>query len=267
MFFILSKTASYLLLPSNLLIVLILLGLLLMILGRPRAGTTLAGAAFVLLLLIGYLPVGYYAAHILEQRFPPWNPARGAPDGIVILGGVIDGPLSRARRQTEITDSAERVTIIAKLARDYPKARIIFTSGDASLLGNEVAEANYLYPLLDTFGVPRARVELEKRARNTYENAVFSKELAKPKPGERWLLVTSARHMPRAIGCFRRVGFPVEAYPVDYTTFPRPRVWGVVDFGGGLKRTDDSAHEWLGLLAYRLTGRTSELLPGPRPAT
>jgi uncharacterized SAM-binding protein YcdF (DUF218 family) len=73
--------------------------------------------------------------------------------------------------------------------------------------------------------------------------------------------------MPRAIGCFRRVGFPVEAYPVDYTTFPRPRVWGVVDFGGGLKRTDDSAHEWLGLLAYRLTGRTSELLPGPRPAT
>src|SRR6185437_11145231 len=140
MFFILSKTVAYLLLPSNLLIVLILLGLLLMVMGRRRAGRTLAATAFVLLLLIGYLPVGYYASQILENRFPQWDPARGAPDGIVVLGGVIDAPLSRARRQTELTDSAERVTIIAKLARDYPKARIIFTSGDASLLANEPAE-------------------------------------------------------------------------------------------------------------------------------
>ena len=267
MFFILSKTAAYLLLPSNLLIVLILLGLLLMALGRWRAGRMLAATAFVLLLLIGYLPVGYYASHALENRFPRWDPARGAPDGIVVLGGVIDASLSRARHQIALTESAERVTIIAKLARDYPKARIVFSSGDASLLANQPAEANFLYPLLDTFGVPRERVLLEKRARNTYENAVFSKELAKPKPGEHWLLVTSARHMPRAIGCFRRVGFPVEAYPVDYTTYPRARMLPGSELSSGLKRADDSAHEWLGLLVYRLTGRIGELLPGPRPAT
>ena len=73
---------------------------------------------------------------------------------------------------------------------------------DAGVFGNESREANYLYPLLESFGVPRERVLLEDRARNTYENAVFSKQLMKPKPGERWLLVTSAVHMPRAIGCF-----------------------------------------------------------------
>ncbi len=86
---------------------------------------------------------------------------------------------------------------------------------------NEPAEADYLYPLLDSFGVPRERVMLENKSRNTAENAAFTKALVKPKPGERWLLVTSAQHMPRAVGCFRRVGFPVEAYPVDWHTVPR----------------------------------------------
>ena len=88
--------------------------------------------------------------------------------------------------------------------------------------------------------------------------------LVKPKPGERWLLVTSAQHMPRAIGCFRKVGFPVEAYPVDWHTFPRWRFIIPASFSRGLKRTDDAVHEWLGLVVYWLTGRTSTLLPGPR---
>ena len=78
-----------------------------------------------------------------------------------------------------------------------------------------------MLPLWESFGIARDRVTLETRSRNTAENAAFTKALVKPKPGERWLLVTSALHMPRAIGCFRRVGFPVEAYPVDWTTLPR----------------------------------------------
>ena len=131
--------------------------------------------------------------------------------------------MSQVRGQVTLSDAAERVTVIAKLARDYPNANIVFSSGDASLLGDQPAEADYLYPLLDSFGVPRARVMLEDKSRNTAENAAFVKALVKPKPGERWLLVTSAQHMPRAVGCFRRVGFPVEAYPVDWHTYPRWR--------------------------------------------
>ena len=81
--------------------------------------------------------------------------------------------------------------------------------------------------------------------------------------GERWLLVTSAQHMPRAVGCFRRVGFPVEAYPVDWHTFPRWQPRFSLQFGAGLALTDAVVHEWEGLLAYWLTGRTSALFPAP----
>ncbi|MBV8839099.1 MAG: YdcF family protein, partial [Alphaproteobacteria bacterium] len=93
---------------------------------------------------------------------------------------------------------------------------------------------------------------------------LFTRDILKPKPTERWLLVTSAHHMPRAMGVFRAVGFPVEAFPVDY------RTRGAIDIarpfstlGDGLRRTDTAAREWVGLLAYRLSGRTTELFPGP----
>jgi uncharacterized SAM-binding protein YcdF (DUF218 family) len=112
--------------------------------------------------------------------------------------------------------------------------------------------------------VPASRLTLESRSRNTIENAVYSKASAQPKPGERWLLVTSALHMPRAMGAFRQAGFAVEAYPVDYQTNGWRDMLDVI--GGvsrGLARTDDALHEWIGLIAYRVTGKTSELLPGP----
>jgi uncharacterized SAM-binding protein YcdF (DUF218 family) len=263
MFFVLSKTAAYLLLPSNILLLIGLAGLLLLLTRWRRAGVGLMAASLILLALFGFLPIGKMLAHALESRFPPWSPERGAPDGIVVLGGAISPALSRIYRAPQLSGSAERVTVIAKLARDYPKARIIFSGGDASLSGRAGREADYLLPLLDTFGVARGRVELENRARNTYENAVFAKALARPKPGERWLLVTSAQHMPRAIGCFRRVGFPVEAYPVDWHT-RRQLHFGVLrQFGAGLLHFDNAAHEWFGLFAYWVTGRTSAFFPAP----
>jgi uncharacterized SAM-binding protein YcdF (DUF218 family) len=106
---------------------------------------------------------------------------------------------------------------------------------------------------------------LELRSRNTEENAAFTKELVKPKAGERWLLVTSAEHMPRAVGCFRQAGFPVEAYPVSWHTRKQVSLRPGPVFSYGLARLDIATHEWIGLLTYWLTGRTSELLPGPMP--
>jgi uncharacterized SAM-binding protein YcdF (DUF218 family) len=266
MFFILSKTAAHLLLPSNFLFALGLAGLVLLATRWRRAGVRLLIACFILLVLAGILPVGKVLNHTLEQRFPPWNPARGAPDGIIVLGGAINPVLSRIYGEPQISESAERLTAVPKLARAYPNARIVYSGGDASLLANKGREAEYLYPLLDSFGVPRERVLLETRARNTYENAAFTKELVKPKPGERWLLVTSAEHMPRAVGCFRRIDFPVDAYPVDWHSGRRIGLWPNSYIAGGLGSLDDAVHEWTGLLAYWLTGRISEFFPGPDAA-
>jgi len=263
MFFILSKTAAFLLLPSNILIVLGLLGVALLATRFKRAGLALVVASLMLLAVLGFLPLGGMLANKLESRFPPWDPTHGAPDGIVVLGGGIASTLSNEYGDPVLTGDGGRITAIAKLARAYPNARIVYSNGDASLFPTGQTDGKYLYLLLDSFGIPRERVLLEDKARNTFENAVFSKELVKPKPGERWLLVTSAQHMPRAVGCFRQAGFEVEAYPVAWRTRPRGRSTFGGALSGGLNTLDLATHEWIGLIVYRLTGKTSALLPAP----
>jgi len=263
MFFILSKTAAFVLLPSNLMIALGLAGLLLLVTRFNRAGIRCVIASLFLLALAGFSPLGAMLGQALESRFPPWDAGRGAPDGIVVLGGGIASQVSQAYGEPVVSSDAGRIVAIAKLARAYPNARIVYAGGEGSLFPKGTSEGQYLYLLLDSFGIPRERVTLETRSRNTYENAAFAKEVAQPKPGERWLLVTSAQHMPRAVGCFRRIGFPIEAYPVGW----RMRAGGSALPGSvlssGLRNLDAATHEWLGVVAYWLTGRTSELLPGP----
>ncbi len=263
MFFFLSKTAGLLLRPSVAIMAIGVAGLLLMPTRWRRAGTRLLVVSFVLLLIAGVSPLADMLTHTLESRFPKWDAARGAPDGIVVLGGAISPSLSRRHGEAIVGEDAGRVIAIAKLARAYPKARIVYSGGDGTLSGKGGAEAEYLQSLLDSFGVAKERVTLETRSRNTAENAAFSKDIAQPTPGERWLLVTSARHMPRSVGAFRQAGFAVEAYPVAWRTDVGYRVWPGLGIGGNLARLDLAMNEWFGLLAYWLTGRSAALWPAP----
>ena len=263
MFFILSKTVAFLFLPSNLLLLLAVAGVVLLATRWRRAGLRMMAGAVVLLAIVGLLPVGTFFIHGLEHRFPKWDASRGAPDGIIVLGNAISPRLSSALGEPVFDGSGSRVLAMAKLARAYPAARIVYSGGDASLSGTGAPETDFVYPALDGLGIARERVQLETRSRNTAENADFTELLVNPKPGERWLLVTSARHMPRAIGCFRKAGFQVEAYPVGWQTARDPDGWWGRGLADGLERLDAAAHEWIGLVAYRLTGRTAELFPSP----
>ena len=268
MFFILSKILGFFTLPSDIAVTIAALGAVLLFTRFQRAGRRLATLGLVLLLIAGLSPLGNALMLPLEERFPRWDAARdatqGAPAGIIVLGGAIGPEISAARGTPDLNESAERVTAVADLARKYPAARIIYSGGNARLVLMGGIEADYAVTLFESFGIPRARIETERASRNTIENAAFSKQMAKPKPGERWLLVTSAYHMPRSIGVFRHVGFPVEAYPVDW------RTRGAIDLAmpfesitAGLRRTDTALHEWIGLIAYRALGHTSELFPAP----
>jgi uncharacterized SAM-binding protein YcdF (DUF218 family) len=141
------------------------------------------------------------------------------------------------------------------LATRYPQARIVYAGR---------TEAETAAQVFEDFGVPRVRVELEDRSRNTIENAIFAKKVVNPKPSERWLLVTSAFHMPRAMGVFRRNDFPVEAYPVDWRlSGPQDLLSFSASFSDGLGRVDRGVHEWAGLIAYCVSGKTSALFPAP----
>jgi uncharacterized SAM-binding protein YcdF (DUF218 family) len=259
-----SKILGFFAIPSNDLLAAALIGLVLMRTKRAvRLGRRLVAAAIVLLFAFGLLPLGRLIMAPLEERFPPWDAMRGAPDGIVVLGGVIE-PEVTERPNSGLNEAAERLTAIAALARRYPAAKILFSGGDILLAAGGGSEAQFAAALFESFGIPPSRIILEDRSRTTAENAAFSLPLANPKPGERWLLVTSAWHMPRAIGAFRRTGFPVEAYPVDYRTPGGAGLW--IPFGSvsnGLRRTDTAMREWFGLVTYWLTGQSSALFPAP----
>ena len=264
MFFVISKILGFFAIPSNLVISIGLLGVFLLPTRFARAGRRLVAASIVILVILGLSPIGNLLILPLEQRFPAWDVAGDPPDGIIVLGGAIAPDVSGARNEVALNESAERVTALAELARRYPKARIVFSGGSGALLYDEGTEAEFVLRLFESFGIPASRVMLEDRSRNTVENAVFSKELLSPKPGERWLLVTSAYHLPRAIGAFRKVGFAVEPYPVDWRTRGNEDAWRPFPtLGDGLRRTDTAVREWVGLAAYWLTGRSSELFPGP----
>src|SRR5258707_12595213 len=252
------------LLPTNFLIGLGLFGAILLATRWASLGRKLMVASAVLLAICGFSPLGRLLLYPLESRFPPWDAARGAPDGIIVVGGSIDVDLSAAHGVAVTNGGADRLTAAAALANRYPNTRIIYSGGSAKLIAGDAREADYATAFLESLGASRARLTMEPRARNTQENAEFSKALAAPKSGERWLLVTSAYHMPRSVGLFRKAGFDIETYPVgwrggeraDLLTFSSVAV-------DGLERTDAAIREWMGLVVYWATGRIDRLLPGP----
>jgi uncharacterized SAM-binding protein YcdF (DUF218 family) len=160
---------------------------------------------------------------------------------------------------------AERLSEAAALAHRYPTAMVVYSGG---ILGDEpTTEGSIAKRFFLELGVEESRIVLETRSLSTAENAAFTRELIMPQPGQRWLLVTSAWHMPRAVGAFRRAGFPVIPYPVGYTTPGLSNdYWSIRSFTSrGLVRADAAVHEWIGLIAYWLMGRTDALFPGPEP--
>src|SRR5713226_9393696 len=265
-FFFVSKTLGLMLLPSNFLIGVGIVGVILLLTRWASLGRKLTVASIVLLAICGFSPVANLLLYPLESRFPPWDQRQGVPDGIIVLGGSIEPDLSAAHGVAVFGASVDRMIAAAGLARLYPNARIVFSGGNANLVSSDAAkEADFAMPVFESFGLPKDRLIMERRSRNTEENAEFSKALVSPKSGERWLLVTSAHHMPRSIGVFRKLGFEVEPYPVDWRMRGRDDLLIFSNhFVERLALVDTATREWMGLIAYWISGKTSELFPGPK---
>jgi uncharacterized SAM-binding protein YcdF (DUF218 family) len=176
-------------------------------------------------------PTSHALVRTLEDIFPPAQLDDGTAHdyvGVVVLGG-----------------EPGRIREAGRLARTFKHLRVIITGA-----GDPADILALLGP-----GIEPGRVQIEPKARNTHENALFTAQTVRPAPGERWLLVTSAFHMPRAMGAFRRSGFNVEPWPLYDLDHVNPRPMAVAQ------------HEWLGLAAYWILGRSRELLPRPSPAS
>lgn len=266
MFYWLSKPLWFLTTPSNTLLFAIAVALVVDLL-RPRRGTRLLALTLVgLLAVAGVGPLGYMLILPLETRFEaPGNGEK--PAAVVVLGGAVEERLTLAHGgELNLNEAGERLTKLLELARAHPEARLVYSGGTGEFLSNAaVSEAQAVRDSVAALGLPPERLEIETRSRNTEENARFTAEIVPPSVTPRIWLVTSAYHMPRAIGAFRRAGYDPVPVPVDH----RAAGWGdfyrpTASVGEGLRRSDLAAKEWMGLLVYRMTGKTDTLFPAPR---
>ena len=197
----------------------------------------------------------------LEKRFQHNPDLPEQVDGIIVLGGSVIPVRSVEWQQLETNQFHERLSSFIELSKLYPDARLVFSGGNASTNRNKPTEAQIAETYFLTAGLSPERLLIENKARNTAENASYTRQLVSPQPDETWIMITSAFHMPRAIGVFCEQNWKVIPYPVDHQTSPSNLYqpgFGLIDHADNLVT---ASHEWLGLLAYYLTGKTYQLFP------
>jgi uncharacterized SAM-binding protein YcdF (DUF218 family) len=252
MFYMLAQTFWFLCAPSHLAVWLVLAAAVLLYRNRVRAARRCAVASAAILIVAGFTPVGVWLMHPVENLYP--RPALPSHlDGILILGGGNDSDIFASRGVPSGHYGLARLTAAAELARTHPEARVVFSGGPFPV-GHWDSEASAAKKILVGLGVSSERIVLEATSRNTWENFTNAQAIVKPKADERWALVTSAFHMPRAMKIASKVNWPMLPWPSDYSTATnfhyQPR-----QFTENLERTDLAIHEGIGVLVYRLTGK------------
>jgi uncharacterized SAM-binding protein YcdF (DUF218 family) len=258
--FVISKVLWLLIEPSHVIFALVVLGIGLWKSRWSRLGYRLAAVGAASLVVFTVLPIPNLVLAPLENRFPIPQHLPPEVDGIVVLGGAVDPVETSARGIPSLNEAAERMTAFAKLARLYPSAKEVFAGGNGTIHSSDLTEADAAKRVFDDLGMDTKRIVFEHKSRNTRENALISKSLVNPRPGETWILVTSAQHMPRAVGIFRQLGWPVIPYPVGYKSDSNYDV----DLVDSLKKFDGAVREWVGLVVYRGMGWTDALFPAAK---
>ncbi|HAG24384.1 MAG: hypothetical protein CMN35_00035 [SAR116 cluster bacterium] len=256
MFFVASKVLAVLLQPLAHPYILLLAALVMRLMRKRRAMRIFIWLAVLLPLSYGVLPVSTWPLRGLENSYPV--PVIDQPvDGIIVLGGHTgSGEVSASRNQAQQNGAADRLTKGLMLHRQHPGSLLVFSGFSGQLKPKGWNEAEITRRLLVELGIEKRGITFELTSRNTWENAVNTLEVAVPQPGSRWVLVTSASHMPRAMGAFEAAGWDgLIAYPADYQTTAEGN--GLFDLPTGFKSVGISLHEYVGSFVYWLTGRSS----------
>lgn len=215
----------------------------------------------LLLIIISLFPIGEWLLYPLESRFQNNPNLPNKIDGIIVLAGAENPELSHIWNQVELGGAAERDLAFLNLARQFPKAKLIFTGGTGSITKQEYKATDVAKTLFQQQDFDINKIIFERKSRNTYENAIYSKEIVKPLKSENWLLITTGWHMPRSIGIFCKADWHVIPYPVDHETNKTNLFRVDFDLSDNLKTLKIGVKEWLGLFAYYLSGKTTSLFP------
>lgn len=260
-FFYLSKILWFFANPFHLVLLLAICALIALLLKWIRLTKLLLTTTTLIMLVFSIYPIGDFALTPLEKRFSRPEQLPTNIDGIIILGGSIKQQQSAAWGTLEANSSNERITKGAALARAYPNAKVIFTGGSGLVRKTSLNESEIAELMLLEQGVKRQRIILEDKSRNTYQNAVLSKQVLNNNIDGNWILVTSAFHMPRSVAVFRSIGWDTIPFPVDYKSLPPQNRSLNFNYKENMGNFAYALHEWLGLIAYYYTGKSAELFP------
>jgi len=261
-FFVASKLIWAVISPDSLIVLLGIGAWLSLMFGWQKLSRRLLSVCALLLLLVGFVPLGEWLIAPLENRFAANTALPAETDGIIVLGGAISPAHSQIWNQVELGSAADRLTNFLYLAKLYPTAQLVFTGGSGSVIQQQFKEAEFTQFLFEQLGLIEQAIIYESESRNTFENAQNSKKLLSPSEEQNWILITSAFHMPRSVGVFCQHEWVVTPYPVDHYSKKGNLLRIDFSFADNLSLLGIAIREWVGLIAYRVTGRTDQFLPG-----
>ncbi|MCX7999084.1 MAG: YdcF family protein, partial [Leptospiraceae bacterium] len=251
MFFFFSKILTIFFFPLPLII---LLGIVFTFFVQGWKNKALSFTPIALLCFFSSFPVSQKLIFDLENEYPPVSiESLPETDVIVVLGGMIN-PLSYYEK-AELLSSADRLTDAAILWKKKKADFIIFSGGSGILFQEDATESKHAKKILISLGIPKEKIILESKSRNTFENAIYVSKILEQRKWKKVLLITSAFHMKRALGCFQKLGIDVIPYPTDYRTLQRVWNWDTfLPSIGALETSTIAIKEWLGILAYQWSG-------------
>ena len=259
MSFYLSKILWLIINPFNIILFLIFIGCIFHLYYRSFIHRILYFLALLIFIITAILPTGKFMMYQLEKNFHTQIILPKQIDGIVILAGATNPELSSEHENINLNGAVERLTESIQLIHKYSSAKIVFSGGSGSIYNQDFSHAKVAREFFQYLGVDTSKIIFESKSRNTYESILFSRKIAKPLPNENWLLVTSGWHMNRSINIGKKLEWEFIPYAVDFHSLKKISWMPSFNFLSNMGKFQSASHEWVGLVAYYLMGRTSKI--------
>ena len=259
MSFYLSKIFWLILNPFNLFIFITLLSIFLYFLNLRRVSLIIFLINFIFILIISFLPIGNFLIYKIEKEYHSNTKIPERVDGILILGGATNPLLFKEYDQISLGGSAERLVESVIVIKKFKKAKVIFSGGSGVINRPDLGHSQVAKSFYKKIGIETNKIIFEDDSRNTYENIIYSKKIAKPKINENWLLITSASHMKRALLIANKNNWKITPYAVDFKNTKNFKFIPNLKLLKNINSFQQGSHEWLGLISYYLMGRTDKV--------
>ena len=259
MSFYLSKILWLILNPFNFFIFVNIITIFLYFINFKRISLFIFLINFIFLLTISIFPIGNFLIHKIEKEYHLKNMVPNNLDGILILGGATSPTLFKEFNQVSVNDSAERLIESVKIIKEFKNSKIIFSGGSGVVGRPELGHAEAAKFFYKKMEINTDRIIFENKSRNTYENILFSNEIVNPRKNEKWLLITSASHMKRALLIGLKQDWKLIPYAVDFKIRKKYEFKPSFNLLSNLNSFQQASHEWLGLISYYFMKRTDRI--------